>query len=468
MKKKRMIVILTSVFLSIFFIISSEGVQISAIKKIFSSNLLTQDCLSLNQKKIDTKSIIWENFAPTTSSKGLASQLDIEYPFNSQVADDFILANDSQVTGLHWWGVWLSKCTNDGKLWPNPCDFNIIFYADDGTGNMPTGAGMDDPTSTALAVYFIPEVDGTQSGPQYNWYEYNVSLPEPFIVTANTKYWIAIQIILPIPPQWGWSTNGDYLEKLHVAMQGFPLLGCPYWTDTGWGDMAFQLFGNLNNNISPPVIHGQTEGIVYNEYNFWTNPITDPFGDSLYIRWDWNDGNITDWLGPYSSGSIASASHAWDDAGVYDIQAQLKGPGGESNWSEPHTITIVQNQPPTTPIINGPSKGKRGISYNYEIESLDPENENISYYIDWADGTNTGWIGPFPSDQEQTLNHTWNKKGTYTIKAKARDIHNQESDWGTLTVTMPYEPPQFPFIQWLLERFPNAFSILRFLLEFNH
>ncbi len=78
-----------------------------------------------------------------------------------------------------------------------------------------------------------------------------------------------------------------------------------------------------------------------------------------------------------------------------------------------------------------------------------------------------GWIGPFPSGQQQTVNHTWNKKGTYTIKAKARDSHEQESDWGTLSVTMPYEP-QFPFIQWLFERFPNAFPILRFLLEFNH
>jgi hypothetical protein len=416
-----------------------------------------------NPQKREFSDIIWDNFSQDTNPKGLASQLDIEYPFNAQVADDFILNNNSQVTGVHWWGAWLSKTE---KLWPNPCDFNIIFYADDGTETMPSGAGMEDPTSTALTVYLISGVYGTQSGPGDNFYEYNVSLPEPFSVTANTKYWIAIQIKLPIPPQWGWATNGNNPEKLHVAMQGFPLLGCPYWTDTGWGDMAFQLYGGLNYAPLPPVIHGANNGVVNIEYNFWTDPIADPSDDSFYIRWDWDDGNITDWLGPYSSGSIVYASHAWEDAGVYDIRAQLKGTSGESTWSEPHTITIVQNQPPTTPIITGPSQGKRGISYNYEIESLDPENENISYYIDWADETNTGWVGPFPSDQEQTLNHTWNKKGTYTIKAKARDIHDQESDWGTLTVTMPYEP-QFPFIQWLLERFPNAFPVLRYLVGFN-
>jgi len=143
----------------------------------------------------------------------------------------------------------------------------------------------------------------------------------------------------------------------------------------------------------------------------------------------------------------------------------LKGIGGQSNWSEPHTITIVQNQPPSTPIITGPSQGKPRISYNYEIESLDPENENISYYVDWEDGTNTGWIGPCPSGHEQILNHTWNKKGTYTIKVKARDTHDQESDWGTLSVIMPYEPPHFRFFNWLFERFPHAFPLLRYLLQ---
>jgi hypothetical protein len=322
---------------------------------------------------------------------------------------------------------------------------------------------MVDPTSTALTVYFMPQVLGTHFGINDAWFEYNITLPEPFNVTANSKYWIAIQAVFDWPPMWAWFFNEDYPDQLHVAMAGFPETGMSYWTDTGYGDMAFYLTGHLSIPLSPPIIHGATVGEINNEYDFWTDPIIDPMGDSLYIRWDWDDGNITDWIGPYSSGSIVYASHAWEDAGMYDIRAQLKGTSGESTWSEPHTITIVQNQQPSTPIITGPSKGKRGISYNYKIESLDPENENISYYNDWADGTNTGWIGPFLSGQEQTLNHTWNKKGTYTIKAKARDIHDQESDWGILSVTMPYEP-QFPFIHWLLERFPNAFPIFRYLL----
>jgi len=47
---------------------------------------------------------------------------------------------------------------------------------------------------TALAVYFHAfQVNGTVCQPYF--YEYNVSLPTSFNITADTKYWIAIQEI---------------------------------------------------------------------------------------------------------------------------------------------------------------------------------------------------------------------------------------------------------------------------------
>jgi hypothetical protein len=411
---------------------------------------------SLNTQINGNISIIWNNGG---FANGSAFSSQTGGWFNSQVADDIIFDQPVQITGVHWWGCVV------GDIYPNPSPFNVIFYADDGSGTMPTGAGMDDPSSTALAINFLPSVIGIPFSPYDTWLEYNATLQEPFPAIGNTKYWIVIQEINETS-QWFWWTNGNNPDYLHDAVQGFPELGVPYWTNLESSDMAFYLTGHLNIPPSSPLIHGPTDGVVNIGYDFWTDPITDPSGDSLCIRWDWDDGNITDWLGPYSSGSMASASHSWTQGGIYEVRAQLNGIGGESNWSEPHTITIVQNQTPSTPLITGPSQGKPRISYNYEIESIDPENENISYYIDWGDGTNTGWIGPHPSGQEQTLNHTWNKKGTYTIKAKARDIHDQESNWGILSVTMPYEPPHFRFFEWLFERFPHAFPLLRYLLNF--
>jgi hypothetical protein len=62
------------------------------------------------------------------------------------------------------------------------------------------------------------------------------------------------------------------------------------------------------------------------------------------------------------------------------------------------------------------------------------------------------------------------EKGDYTIRARAKDTQNFWGPYGTLEVTMPFSF-NIPFLQFwmrLLERFPNAFPILRFLLEFNH
>jgi hypothetical protein len=193
--------------------------------------------VSIQEKKLDN--IIWDNYGIDSDTVVLSSQFDNEYPFNSQVADDFILNNNKWITGVQWWGGYFGGT----PPWPNPIDFYIIFYADDGTGMMPTGAGLDNATTTALAVYFLHDIIGTPTG-LYDCYQYNVTFTKPFNITANTKYWIAIQAKFPIPPQWGWCTNGNNPDQMHSAVQGFPVLEVPFWTELAYGDMAFNLVGS--------------------------------------------------------------------------------------------------------------------------------------------------------------------------------------------------------------------------------
>jgi len=123
--------------------------------------------------------------------------------------------------------------------------------------------------------------------------------------------------------------------------------------------------------------------------------------------------------------------------------------------------------PPEPPSITGETEGQYGEEYEYTFVSTDPEDQDIRYYIDWGDGTNSGWIGPYNSGQEITESHTWDARDTYTIRAKAKDIFDEESQWGTLEVTMPVNQQfySFPLLQRLLELFPNMFPILRNLLE---
>ena len=103
---------------------------------------------------------------------------------------------------------------------------------------------------------------------------------------------------------------------------------------------------------------------------------------------------------------------------------------------------------------------------DYHVTPTDPDGYNVSYYIDWGDTLNSGWIGPDSSGDIVTKSHTWTKKGDYTIKAKAKDTYGAESDWAELSVTMPfsYNNPVLQFLKVLLEQFSNALPIMRNLL----
>lgn len=123
------------------------------------------------------------------------------------------------------------------------------------------------------------------------------------------------------------------------------------------------------------------------------------------------------------------------------------------------------NLPPDTPSITGLSKGKPGVEYSYNFVSTDPEINDVYYSVDWGDGSDILYAGPYPSDQVVTLTHTWAEKGTYIIKAKAKDIYGADSDWGTLEIKMPRgKISSGTLILKLLERFPHAFPVLRHLM----
>ena len=130
------------------------------------------------------------------------------------------------------------------------------------------------------------------------------------------------------------------------------------------------------------------------------------------------------------------------------------------------SATIVLNNPPSTPTIDGPSSGTTGTEYEYQICSTDPDGDDITYCMDWGDGAGERCYGPFPSGTCVTEKHTWSSDGTYTIKVKARDINQAESDWATLEVKMPKSTPYFNTLFYqFLENHLHLFPLLQQLLE---
>jgi hypothetical protein len=212
-----------------------------------------------------------------------------------------------------------------------------------------------------------------------------------------------------------------------------------------------------------PSIDGPTSGIVgmEYEYGFYT---TDPDEDDVYYYIKWGDGQVEEWIGPYGSGEEATVNHAWTSPDDYEIRAKAKDINNEeSEWSDVYLVTIVENEPPNAPTIDGPGRGSAGTSYEYTFTSTDPNEDQVSYYIKWGDGDVTDWTdfqasGP-PGYSES---HSWDERGEYTIEAKAKDTNGAVSDWAELVVTMPRNRATY---NMLFNRFLEQFPILRLLLQ---
>jgi len=171
--------------------------------------------------------------------------------------------------------------------------------------------------------------------------------------------------------------------------------------------------------------------------------------------WSFGDGGTSQAKNP---------TYTYTQSGFYNVTLLVTD--AEQNTSSDSTTALIDN-PPNTPKITGPPQGKIHQSYEYTVVTTDPEGDDVYYYIAWGDGFDTGWLGPYNSGEAISQSHTWTKRGTYTIQCKAKDVHGWESGWGTLKVTMPlsYDPPHFRFFEWLFERFPHAFPILRHLFD---
>ena len=250
-----------------------------------------------------------------------------------------------------------------------------------------------------------------------------------------------------------WEEKGTYIIKAKSK---------DYWDDSYWSDPLEVKIGNAPP--AAPIINGATLGVVDICLDY-TIVTTDPDNDDVLYFMEWGDGTTSQWDGPHPSGSLITLNHTWSYPGTYNIKGKAKDIyGDESGWSDIITVTILDNDPPTIPIINGPNNGRPGATYTFSFISSDPDGEDISYYIRWGDETVTDWTAFHVSGESYSESHKWDEKGKYTIEAKAKDIHGAESNWGTLTINMPrYKNLQNTLLLRLWDGFLNEFPSFRYI-----
>ena len=117
------------------------------------------------------------------------------------------------------------------------------------------------------------------------------------------------------------------------------------------------------------------------------------------------------------------------------------------------TYGIPDNQAPSRPIITGPLNGKIRNVIFYNFTSIDPDNDNIQYFIEFSQGEGY-WTDFHPSGETVQRGWRWTKTGTYIIRCKAKDVEGLESDWATIEITLPKPYNRFILFNWIVEKFP--------------
>jgi hypothetical protein len=285
-----------------------------------------------------------------------------------------------------------------------------------------------------------------------------------------------IKWLAAVPPSQGPGSVNIQLSLNGVSgpwqtiAQGVPNSGCYQWFVDASGSKHCRVKITVSTGsdsvsaISPSDFaitgyladaHGPYYGLIDQPVQFTGSA---EGGTSPYIfHWTFGDGTSSEEQNPV---------HTYTTSENYTVKLTVTD--SESIVASDTTWAYIQgsSNPPNTPMISGPSKGKINVTYTFFANATDPDGDALYYWFDWGDGNNTGWLGPINSGSVMNAKHSWSNKGSFTIKVKAKDTSGLESDWGTLSVTMPlsYEPPQFRFFEWLFERFPNAFPLFRYLI----
>jgi hypothetical protein len=262
--------------------------------------------------------------------------------------------------------------------------------------------------------------------------------------------------VLGAPVAYGSSGKKDYVPSGNRAVNLDVAITTDWvdgWQDHGLRIREYPLNGSVwaYSEISSDDLYG-----LYFTQKWWYDN-----GTGLEFKWDWSWTIGEHWT--------SSATWSWWEIGldygkgVGIIETLVDNVSvGYSNWY------AIDNTQPEKPTIDGKTTGKVKTSLEYTFTGTDLDGFKVSYLVDWGDNTTTEWTTFTDSGVPITLNHTWNKKDTYIIKCKVKDLAENDSDWATLSVKIPcsINVPSFPFWEKLLQRFPHAFPLLRHLLGY--
>ena len=156
----------------------------------------------------------------------------------------------------------------------------------------------------------------------------------------HRQFWDAVfgEEIQPL----GMANQDSKEDNIHILYKSC-IRWCYYELNL-FGDPTLILFTDSN---SPPETpdrpSGVEQGKVGEEYIFNT-VTTDAESDELYYKWNFGNGNFSEWIGPFNSGEQANVTYKWPKRGTYEVRVKARDQHrAESPWSDPLAVKMPLN-----------------------------------------------------------------------------------------------------------------------------
>ncbi len=188
--------------------------------------------------------------------------------------------------------------------------------------------------------------------------------------------------------------------------------------------------GDTNHNPVADASAGEPYlGFVGEEIMFNGSLSYDPDGYIDSWHWDFDDG--TEEFGE-------TVTHIYFSNGTYQVTLKVTDNEGAIDKDVFDVIILKGNNPPSIPIIDGPTAGHKNNNYEFSAVSFDADNDTIQYIFDWGDGVIT--ITDFLQNGMPTFQtHSWTNHGEYVISVTAYD-NQTESETSNYTILIDVYP----------------------------
>lgn len=194
---------------------------------------------------------------------------------------------------------------------------------------------------------------------------------------------------------FGKTTNPDLVNE-NQTETSYGIIDLDYETNYYWQIISYDSANHSTvgplwmfttkasgNNIPaiPENLDGTTRGYHGTTYVYTVSTI-DYDADDVYYQFNWSDGNLSTWFGPFQSEHLISMNHSWSIPGNYTVTVRSKDEyDAISNWSEPVEI-VMQNRPPSSPTYPIPPNGStnRAVDTVLRWETDDPDTGDVLLY----------------------------------------------------------------------------------------